>query len=51
MIHPTALIGELVQIEDDVIIGPYCVIGFPPEWKGNEDNNAGVIVRRGSSLS
>ena len=50
-IHPTALIGELVQIEEDVYIGPYCIIGFPPEWKGNEDNNAGVIVRRGSRLT
>lgn len=50
-IHQTALIGELVQIEEDVYIGPYCIIGFPPEWKGNEDNNAGVIVRRGSRLT
>lgn len=50
-IHPTALIGEIVQIEEDVYIGPYCVIGFPAEWKGNEDSNAGVIIRKGTRLT
>lgn len=50
-IHPTALIGEIVQIEEDVYIGPYCVIGFPAEWKGHEDDNAGVIIKSGSRLT
>lgn len=27
MIHPTALIDDSAEIADDVIIGPYCVIG------------------------
>lgn len=50
-IHQTALIGPNVTIEDDVIIGPYCVIGFPPEWKGYEHRNEGVIIRRGARLT
>lgn len=32
-IHPTAVIHEKVTIEDDVYIGPNCIIGFPPEDK------------------
>lgn len=32
-IHPTAIIQENVIIEDDVYIGPNCIIGFPPEDK------------------
>jgi len=26
-IHPTAIIGKDVQLDDDVVVGPYCVIG------------------------
>jgi acetyltransferase-like isoleucine patch superfamily enzyme len=36
-IHPTALIEPNVIIEDNVYIGPYCIIGFPPEWKKREE--------------
>lgn len=43
-IHPTALIGENVTIGNDCYIGPYCVIGFPAEWKGNEDKDKGVWI-------
>ena len=50
-IHPTALIGPNVIIEDDCYIGPYCVIGFPPEWKGHESEDMGVIIKRGSRLT
>lgn len=32
-IHPTAVIDENVVIEDDVYIGPNCIIGFPAEDK------------------
>jgi UDP-N-acetylglucosamine acyltransferase len=43
-IHPTALLGKNVIIGHNVYIGPYCVIGFPPEWKGKEESNFGVII-------
>lgn len=51
VIHPTAVIADNVVIEDDVYIGPYCVIGMPPEWKGKEDQNKGVIIRKGTVLT
>jgi acetyltransferase-like isoleucine patch superfamily enzyme len=33
IIHPTAIIGPNVTIEDDVFIGPYCVIGTHAEYR------------------
>ena len=51
LIHHTAIIGSNVIIEDDVYIGPYCVIGMPPEWKGKENENKGVIIRKGTTLT
>jgi UDP-N-acetylglucosamine acyltransferase len=51
LIHPTTVISGNVIIEDDVYIGPYCVIGMPPEWKGKENQNKGVIIRKGSVLT
>jgi acetyltransferase-like isoleucine patch superfamily enzyme len=50
-IHPTAIIGENVAIEDNVYIGPYCIIGESPEWKGHEDDNHGVIIRNGTRIT
>lgn len=50
-IHPTAMIGENVTIEDDVYIGPYCIIGYPPEWKGKENEDKGVLIRKGARLT
>jgi UDP-N-acetylglucosamine acyltransferase len=37
-IHPTALIAEGVVIGRGNTIGPYCVIGFPAEFKGQEQS-------------
>ena len=51
MIHHTAIIGENVIIEDNVFIGAYCIIGHPAEWKGKEDNNAGVIIKSGTRIT
>jgi UDP-N-acetylglucosamine acyltransferase len=51
MIHPTAQIADNVIIEDDVYIGPFCIIGFPPEWKGKEKDNKGVIIKKGTRLT
>lgn len=50
MIHPTAVIADNVTIEEDVYIGPLCVIGFPAEWKGQTENK-GVIIKRGTVLT
>jgi UDP-N-acetylglucosamine acyltransferase len=50
-IHPTAVIGPNVKIGNGVYIGPYCIIGFPAEWKGNEDKDAGVIIKDGARLT
>ena len=50
-IHSTAVIGDNVTIEDDVYIGPYCVIGMPPEWKGNEDEGKGVLIKKGTRIT
>lgn len=51
IIHQTAVIGTNVTIEDDVYIGPLCVIGFPPEWKGREADGKGVVIRSGARLT
>lgn len=32
-IHPTAIIGENVELGFNNYIGPYCIIGMPPEHK------------------
>ena len=50
-IHPTAVIGSNVIIEDDVYIGPYCLIGLEPEWKGHENDNCGVVIKSGTKLT
>lgn len=50
-IHPTAVIASNVTIEDNVYIGPLCVIGFPPEWKGREADGKGVVIRSGARLT
>jgi len=50
-IHPTAQIADNVIIEDDVYIGPFFIIGFPPEWKGRENDGKGVIIKKGARLT
>lgn len=50
-IHPTALIEPNVIIEEDVYIGPYCIIGFPPEWKKRENEIKGVIIKKRTRLT
>lgn len=50
-IHHTAQIGANVLIEEDCYIGPLCVIGFPPEWKGNEDKDYGVVIKKGTRIT
>ena len=51
MIHESAIIGPNVIIEDDVYIGPLCIIGFSPEWKGKEHEDKGVIIKKGTRIT
>ena len=50
MIHPTAIIYPNVTIEENVTIGPYCIIGAPAEWKSNKEN-IGVVIRSGTIIT
>jgi UDP-N-acetylglucosamine acyltransferase len=43
-IHSTAIIYDNVILGDNNIIGPYCIIGAPPEWKGKECFNGRVYI-------
>lgn len=51
LIHPTAIIYDNVTIEDGVYIGPYCIIGGPPEWKGKEKESKGVYIMSGTIIT
>lgn len=50
-VHPTAVIGHNVTIEANVYIGPFCIIGFQPEWKGKEREDKGVVILAGARLT
>jgi len=51
-IHPSAQIAENVILEEDVYIGPFCIIGFPPEDKGHFPNSPfGVRIKSGAKLT
>lgn len=50
-IHPTALIAEGVRMGTGNYIGPYCVIGFPAEWKGKEDKSGNVHIGNNNRLT
>ena len=51
-IHKTAVIYPNVEIDKDVVIGAYCVIGGPPEhkeyYKGQETKK--VLIGRGARI-
>lgn len=50
-IHPTALIAEGVTMGKGNYIGPYCVIGFPAEWKGKEAKPGNVHIGNNNRLT
>lgn len=50
-IHPTAIIGDNVEIEEGVEIGAYCLIGLPPEHKGHQGEDKGVLIKKGAKLT
>jgi UDP-N-acetylglucosamine acyltransferase len=43
-IDDTAKIHQRVRIGKDNTIGPFCIIGWPPEWKGHEDQYGRVTI-------
>jgi UDP-N-acetylglucosamine acyltransferase len=49
-IHHTAVIYPNVKIKGKVYIGAYCIIGAPPEWKGHENDNKGVVIDDGTII-
>lgn len=47
-IHPTAIIYPGVQLGNNIFIGPYCIIGSPPESREFDGTaGAGVIIGDG----
>lgn len=51
-VHPTAVIGPNVTIDEDCYIGPFCIIGYPPEHKNHfHFEDKGVIICKGSILT
>lgn len=51
-IHPTAVIGENVEIHANVYIGAYSVIGMPAEHKGYWGKPTGkVVIMEGCVIS
>lgn len=49
-IHPTALIHPNVILGEGNKIGPYCIIGFPAEWKGKE-NEGKVLIGNNNTFT
>jgi len=49
-IHSTATIYPNVTIHPTAYIGPGCVIGAPPEIRGNRDAGCGVTIGEGARL-
>ncbi|MFO0387610.1 MAG: hypothetical protein ACK505_12585 [Flavobacteriales bacterium] len=52
-IHPTAVIFDNVTIGDDCYIGPFCIIGGPPEHAAIDplkDAGKGVMIGSGCRL-
>lgn len=50
-VHETVVLGPDVTIQENAVIGPYCIIGLTPEHKGMLHINKGVIIGRGTSLT
>jgi UDP-N-acetylglucosamine acyltransferase len=50
MIHQSSVIGQ-ATIEQGVYIGALCFIGDFPEWKGREQDNKGVLIKKGTRIT
>lgn len=50
-VHKTAIIYPNCEVRENAVIGPFCIIGLPPESKGYYPNvNHGVIIEEGAIL-
>lgn len=49
-IHPTAILYPNVKVENNVEIGPYCIIGAPPEDKKCGNGGHGVLIKSGTVI-
>jgi UDP-N-acetylglucosamine acyltransferase len=49
-VHHTAIIEGDVWIDEDVEIGPYCVIGTRGEYNNDKPRNGKVIIRKGAVI-
>lgn len=47
----TAMIAPGVIIGKGNYIGPYCIIGYPPEWKGKEEIYGKVVIGDNNRLT
>lgn len=50
-IDETAKIAEGVKMGTGNIIGPYCIIGYPPEWRDREYNYGKVIIGNNNRIT
>lgn len=50
-IHPSAIIYPGVQMGDNNVIGPLCIIGAPPEFRGKEDISGKVIIGNNNTIT
>lgn len=50
IIHSTAVIYDNVMIEEGAYIGPFCVVGTPPEHRGHDGTDFGVLIKSGARL-
>lgn len=50
-IHETAIIYEGAVIGTGNKIGPYCIIGAPPEYKGNDDISGNVRIGDNNTIT
>ena len=50
-IHETAIIYEGVLMGTGNTIGPYCIIGGPPEWRGHYESSGRVVIGDGNRFT
>lgn len=50
-IHPSAIIYPGVQMGDNNVIGPLCIIGAPPEFRGKEHISGKVIIGNNNTIT